>query len=89
MSLIDITTPRDAPICEKHHYKGSNCLQCNSEKKTNLRNLLREVVMRQQLAFPETEEDEYWFNEGLKDINESEKLSLMFKIGETLGLGKI
>jgi len=50
--------------------------------------LLREVIMRNNLTFPENEQDEKWFNEGI-NAREKHGAELFIKIHEALGLGDI
>lgn len=60
-------------------------------RKLSLRNtdvicLLRETAMRNRIAFPENEEDEKWFNEGVKKHKSGDFMERLFnalKLGRT------
>ncbi len=57
------------------------------DKEDKCRILLRELFMKSNLGFPETEQDLDWFNQGKEPI-ESYR-DLLIRISEELGLGKV
>lgn len=57
----------------------------NDKKYYDLLLLFREVIMRQNLAFPENEQDEKWFDEGMKGNN----ATLITRVFDALSLGDI
>jgi hypothetical protein len=67
-------------------YMENRLPDCQEEVK-RLKKLLREVIMRQNLAFPETEEDEQWFAEEMY-MSEKKKYELLRILYEKLELGQ-
>lgn len=63
----------------------------SEERQANdaLYSLLRETVMRNQLAFPESEQDIKWFEEGLKGMDEKRKHVFMNCLFSELKLGRL
>lgn len=65
-------------IIDNHFISQSNT------QKVELLSLLRETAMRNQIAFPQNEQDEKWFNETVAVYNSGDFINRLFK---TLELG--
>ncbi len=55
-----------------------------SVEQVKILELFREVMMRSQIYFPETEQDLDWFNDGIIG-----QRNLFVEVGELLGIGKL